>query len=53
MAKITLSDGKVSAGWLKSFLFEKAICDKRHTSVKKLRHAVITFTTQIHARLEE
>jgi hypothetical protein len=40
----SLYDGKGFAGWFKSFLFEKALCDKRHTIIKKLRHSVITFT---------
>ena len=36
----SLSDGKGFAGWFKSFLFEKAICDKRHIIIKKLCHRV-------------
>jgi len=31
-------------GWLKSLLFEKALCEKRQRSIKKLHHSVITFT---------
>jgi hypothetical protein len=32
------TDAKGFAGWFKSLLFEKAICDKRHIIIKKLRH---------------
>jgi hypothetical protein len=37
-------DAKSFAGWFKSLLFEKALCDKRQRIIKKLRHSVITFT---------
>jgi hypothetical protein len=33
-----LSEGKAFTGWFKSFLFAKAIRDKRHIILKKLRH---------------
>jgi hypothetical protein len=34
-------------GWLKSLLFEKALCEKRQRSIKKLHHSVITFTPEL------
>jgi len=40
----SLNKGKGFVRGFKSFLFEKAICDKHHIIIKKLRHSVITFT---------
>jgi hypothetical protein len=31
-------------GWLKSLLFEKALCEKRQRNIKKRHHSVITCT---------
>jgi hypothetical protein len=40
----SLDDAKGFAGWFKSLLFEKTRCEKCHRIIKKLCHAVITFT---------
>ncbi len=42
------TDAKGEApGWLKSLLFEKALCEKRQRIIKKLHHSVITFTPEL------
>jgi hypothetical protein len=41
---LSLSDGESFAGWSKNSPIEKAVCDRSHIILKKLRHQVITFT---------
>jgi len=41
---LPLSDGESFAGWSKNSPIEKAVCERRHIIIKKLRHQVITFT---------
>ncbi len=40
----SLSDGESFACWSKHSPIEKAVCDRCHIIIKKLRHQVITFT---------
>ncbi len=46
MPFLSISDGESFAGWSKNSPIEKAVRDRRHTIIKKLRHQVITFTAK-------
>src|SRR5215813_11074026 len=45
---LRLRDGESQAFWSKPSPIEKAVCDRRHRTIKKLRHQVITFTRYIN-----
>src|SRR5437016_1734037 len=47
MPSLSPSIGESLAGRSKNSPIEKAVCDRRHIIIKKLRHQVITFTRNV------